>query len=150
MGLFLILSITKLSFVIFNVYMLWYFVLLHWMSFAECLCWMSSLCWTLLSVVILCVIITRVVAPSVLQQNPDNWTSKSLFTIISFTSINISSSSSNKLWTMLQNVLQLQVTPFHNKLERLSLASLSSLAQCSWVRTGAYPRAEHLKDASLG
>jgi len=32
----------------------------------------------------------------------------------------------------------------------LSLAGLSSLVICLWVRPGAYPRVEHLKDASLG
>ncbi len=39
---------------------------------------------------------------------------------------------------------------FHNKQEYLSLASLSILVYCLWVRTGAYPRVEHLKGASLG
>jgi len=41
-----------------------------------------------------------------------------------------------------KNFLRPKVTPFHNKLECLSLASLS--------RPGAYPRLEHLKGASLG
>jgi hypothetical protein len=38
---------------------------------------------------------------------------------------------------------------FCNKLECLSLASLSGLAYYLWVRPGAYPRVEHLKGASL-
>ena len=38
---------------------------------------------------------------------------------------------------------------FHNKLERLSLASIHSLVLCLWVRPGAYPIVEHLKGASL-
>jgi hypothetical protein len=41
-------------------------------------------------------------------------------------------------------------TDFRNKLECLSLSSLSSLVQCYWVRPGAYPRVEHLKVASHG
>ncbi len=39
---------------------------------------------------------------------------------------------------------------FPNKLECLSLASLSSLLYCLQVRKGAYPRVENLNDASLG
>jgi hypothetical protein len=39
---------------------------------------------------------------------------------------------------------------YRNKLECLSLASLSSLVYFMWARPGAYPRVEHLKDASLG
>ena len=39
---------------------------------------------------------------------------------------------------------------FHNKLECLSLASLSSLVYCLWARSGAYPRVEHLKNSSIG
>jgi hypothetical protein len=39
---------------------------------------------------------------------------------------------------------------FHNNLEHLSLASLSSLAKCLRVRPGAYPRVEQLKGASVG
>ncbi len=39
---------------------------------------------------------------------------------------------------------------FHDKLEHLSLASLSNLVECLWVRPGAYPRLEHRKGASLG
>ncbi len=31
---------------------------------------------------------------------------------------------------------------FRNKLEGLSLAGLSSLVQCLWVRSGAFPRVE--------
>jgi hypothetical protein len=54
------------------------------------------------------------------------------------------------LWAMLQNFLRLEVTTFWNRLERLSLASLSSLVLCLGVRPGAYPRVEHLKCASLG
>ncbi len=38
---------------------------------------------------------------------------------------------------------------FRNKLECLSLASLSILVLCLWVRPGAYLRVEHLKVASL-
>ncbi len=34
---------------------------------------------------------------------------------------------------------------FRNKLERLSLASISSLVKRLWVRPRAYPRVEHLK-----
>jgi hypothetical protein len=30
-------------------------------------------------------------------------------------------------------------------IERLSLASFSSLVYCLWIRAGAYPRVEHLK-----
>ncbi len=37
-----------------------------------------------------------------------------------------------------------------NKLERLSLASLSSLVYGLWARPRAYPRVEHLKDSSIG
>jgi hypothetical protein len=37
---------------------------------------------------------------------------------------------------------------FRNKLECLSLASYSSLVKCVWLRPGAYPRADHLKDWS--
>jgi hypothetical protein len=37
-----------------------------------------------------------------------------------------------------------------NKLECLSLASLSILVQYLWVRPGAYPRAEHLNVGSMG
>jgi hypothetical protein len=36
-----------------------------------------------------------------------------------------------------------------NKLECLSLAGLTSLVKCLWVRPGAYPREEYLKGASL-
>jgi hypothetical protein len=32
----------------------------------------------------------------------------------------------------------------HNKLECLSLASVSRLAYCLWARPGAYPRVDHL------
>ncbi len=39
---------------------------------------------------------------------------------------------------------------FRNKLEYLSLVSLSSLEECLWVRPGTQPRVECLKDASLG
>jgi hypothetical protein len=39
---------------------------------------------------------------------------------------------------------------FHNKLERLSLATFSSLVLYLQVRPGAYTRVEHLKGASLG
>ncbi len=42
------------------------------------------------------------------------------------------------------NVIKL-FTTFHNKLERLSLASLFSLVYCLWVPPGAYPRVERLK-----
>jgi hypothetical protein len=49
------------------------------------------------------------------------------------------------LVSMLYNVLRLQVTTFHNKLERLSQASLSRLAYYLWARPGAYPRVDHLK-----
>ncbi len=38
---------------------------------------------------------------------------------------------------------------FHNKLECLSLATISSLVYCLWVRPGAHPRVEHLKCSSL-
>jgi hypothetical protein len=51
------------------------------------------------------------------------------------------------------NVIKLFTTvivKFYNKLERLSLAGLSSLFYCLRVRPGAYPRVEHLKDVSLG
>ncbi len=41
------------------------------------------------------------------------------------------------------------LTDFRNKLECLSLASLSSLVYYLWVRPGAYPRVEHFKGASL-
>ncbi len=37
---------------------------------------------------------------------------------------------------------------FLNKLECLSVASLSSLVWCLWVRSGAYPKVEHLKGDS--
>jgi hypothetical protein len=37
----------------------------------------------------------------------------------------------------------LYFTNFRNKLEHLSLASLSYLVQCLWVRPGAYTRVEH-------
>jgi hypothetical protein len=46
------------------------------------------------------------------------------------------------------NVIK-HVTTFHKKLERFSLASLSSLVQCLWIRSGAYPRVEHLSGASF-
>jgi hypothetical protein len=39
---------------------------------------------------------------------------------------------------------------FHNKLECLSLARLSSLVYSLWARPGAYPRVEHLKGSSIG
>jgi hypothetical protein len=42
------------------------------------------------------------------------------------------------------------ITDFRNKLECLSLASLSSLVKSLWVRLGAYPKVEHLKGYSLG
>ncbi len=32
----------------------------------------------------------------------------------------------------------------------MSLASISSLVLCFWIRPEAYPKAEHLKGASLG
>ncbi len=38
---------------------------------------------------------------------------------------------------------------FYNS-QCLTLASLSSLVQCLWVRPGTYPKVEHLKGASLG
>jgi hypothetical protein len=38
----------------------------------------------------------------------------------------------------------------HRKLERLSLASLSSLVYCLWVKPGAYHSVEHQKGTSLG
>ncbi len=37
-----------------------------------------------------------------------------------------------------------------NKLMCLSVESHYSLVLCLWVRPGAFPRMEHLKDASLG
>jgi len=39
---------------------------------------------------------------------------------------------------------------FGNKLECLSLASLSSLVLSLWVRPGAYPGVVHLKGAAIG
>ena len=39
---------------------------------------------------------------------------------------------------------------FRNKLECLSLASISSLGYCLLVMLGAYLRVEHVKGASLG
>ncbi len=44
----------------------------------------------------------------------------------------------------------LQFTDFRNKLECLSLASLSSLFYCLRVRPGAYSRVDHLKGSLLG
>ncbi len=38
----------------------------------------------------------------------------------------------------------------HNEIEFLSLAGLSILIKCVWVRPGAYPRVEHLKGDSIG
>ncbi len=46
--------------------------------------------------------------------------------------------------------LRSYVATFCNKLERMSLASLSSLVQCLEVRPGACPREELLEGASLG
>ncbi len=45
------------------------------------------------------------------------------------------------------NVIKL-FTIFHNKLERLLLASLFSQVYCLWVPPGAYPRVEPLKVVS--
>jgi len=39
---------------------------------------------------------------------------------------------------------------FRNKLECLSLASLSSLVYCLWDSPGFYPKVEHLKGYSMG
>jgi hypothetical protein len=39
---------------------------------------------------------------------------------------------------------------FYNKLERLSLGSLSRLMLCLRASSGAYPRVEQLQGASLG
>jgi hypothetical protein len=52
--------------------------------------------------------------------------------------------------TNVKKILRPYVTPFLYKLERLSLASLSSLVKCLWVRPGAYPRLEHLEGALQG
>ncbi len=46
------------------------------------------------------------------------------------------------------NVIKLNsviINEFCYKVECLSLASLFSLVKCWWVRSGAYPRVEHLK-----
>jgi hypothetical protein len=51
---------------------------------------------------------------------------------------------------MLLNFLRTKCMPFLNKQERLSLASISSLVESLLVRSGAYPRVEHLSGASLG
>jgi hypothetical protein len=50
---------------------------------------------------------------------------------------------------MLQNFLLPLGMNFRNKLECLSLASLSSLVRCLWARPGAYSRGEHQKGVSL-
>ncbi len=50
----------------------------------------------------------------------------------------------------LENVLWMYFMDFCNKLECLSLASLSILVSCLWLRPGAYPKLEYLKGASLG
>jgi hypothetical protein len=52
--------------------------------------------------------------------------------------------------SMLQKILRSVVTNVHNKLDNLSLAGLFTLALRLWVRPGAFPKAEHLKDASPG
>jgi hypothetical protein len=39
---------------------------------------------------------------------------------------------------------------FRNKLEYLSLASLSRIVYCLWARPGAYSTVENMKGASLG
>jgi hypothetical protein len=46
-----------------------------------------------------------------------------------------------------KNISRALFTNVNNKPECLSLASLYSLAQCLWARTGAYPRVETLKAA---
>jgi hypothetical protein len=46
--------------------------------------------------------------------------------------------------------LRLQFTNFCNKLEWLSLISLSSLVYRLWAMSGAYPRVEHLEGSSIG
>ncbi len=46
--------------------------------------------------------------------------------------------------------LRPQVTNVPNKQLCLSLARLSSLVLCLFIRPGAYPSMEHLKNASLG
>ncbi len=38
---------------------------------------------------------------------------------------------------------------FRNKLEYLSLSSLSSLVNCLWAGPGAYPRLQHLRGSSV-
>ncbi len=43
-----------------------------------------------------------------------------------------------------------EFTNFHNKLEFFSLAGLSSLVYCLWVRSRAYTRVEHMESVSLG
>jgi hypothetical protein len=50
---------------------------------------------------------------------------------------------SGTLVTILQNFLRPQFTSVRNKLECLSLAFLSRLGQCLWVRQGAYSRMEY-------
>jgi hypothetical protein len=51
--------------------------------------------------------------------------------------------------SMLQKILRPLFTSVHNKLEGLSLESLSSLVFRLWVRPGAYLTAGHLKHATL-
>jgi hypothetical protein len=46
---------------------------------------------------------------------------------------------------VLKNFIRPLFMDFCNKLECLSLASLSSQVQILWVRPGAHPRLEHLK-----
>ncbi len=47
------------------------------------------------------------------------------------------------------NFLLPYFTNFHDKLECLSMASLSSLVCCLWARPGAYPTVEQIKGGSL-
>jgi hypothetical protein len=47
------------------------------------------------------------------------------------------------------NFKQPYFTYFHDKLECLSLASLSSLVCCLWARPGAYPTVSRLKGGTL-
>ncbi len=51
---------------------------------------------------------------------------------------------------MLLNFSRPQFMNLRNQLECLSLAGLSDLVLCSWVRPRAYPRVMHLKGASPG
>ncbi len=51
---------------------------------------------------------------------------------------------------MLWNFLQLQVTDYRNKLERLSLSSPSSLVYCLWARSGAYLSEGAFRCCTLG